>query len=62
MAEVFLRQNQIAGFLRTTMCTTKMRLLMAEVFLRQLAGFLRTRNSGARTKTVIGRRWLKIMR
>ena len=25
MAEVFLRQNQIAGFLRTTTCTRRLR-------------------------------------
>ena len=37
MAEVFPRQ--IAGFLRTTTCTT------VEVFLRQCAGFLSTTNT-----------------
>ena len=40
MAEVFLRQNQIAGFLRTTTCTMD----MVEVFLRQSAGFLSITN------------------
>ena len=40
MAEVFLRQNQIAGFLRTTTCTMD----MVEVFLRQSAGFLSIKN------------------
>ena len=64
MAEVFLRQNQIAGFLRTTTCTMDMVEVflrqtqsagflsipnLVEVFLRQIAGFLTTTNRASRT-------------